>query len=68
MCLSIPGKVIAKESKGIVVDYGTEKRLAELSLVDIELGDYVIISNKIIISKVEKKKAEQFLAMVNNYV
>ncbi len=66
MCLSIPGKIVAIEKDRFVVDYGNEQRIAELSLVDVALGDYVIISNKMIVTKLKKEQAQQFLALVDN--
>lgn len=63
MCLSIPGKVLSIGKK-IIVDYSGEKREAEMSLVEIKEGDYVIISNKMIVSKVPKKEAEEFLKLI----
>ena len=66
MCLSIPGKVEKIEKDKITVDYSGEKREADLSLVDIKPGDYVIMSNKIVISKLKKKEAEEFLKNIND--
>ncbi len=65
MCLSIPGKVIEIGENKYVVDYGKEKRIVNISLVDLNIGDYVIISNKIIVSKVDKEKAEKFFELVD---
>lgn len=65
MCLSIPGKVVEIGEK-IVVSYGNEKRIAELSIVDINVGDYVIISNKIIMQKIDPKKAREFLEVIDD--
>jgi hydrogenase assembly chaperone HypC/HupF len=67
MCLSIPGKVqeIKKNGK-IVVDYGSEKRRADLSLVKIKEGDYVIIKEKIIIEIIPKEEAEKYLKLIKN--
>ena len=67
MCLSIPGKVISVKENEIIVDYETEQRTSNLSLVDIQEGDYVIISNKIIINKIDKEKAEKMLGMLNDW-
>jgi hydrogenase expression/formation protein HypC len=64
MCLSIPGKVVEIGTNRFIIDYVTEKREVNLSLVDVKLGDYVIVSNKIIISLVPKEKAEKFFELV----
>ncbi len=65
MCLSIPGKVIEIEKDFITIDYITEKRKVSKSVVEITKGDYVIVSNKIIINKLSKEEAERFLQIVN---
>ncbi len=64
MCLSIPGKVIEIKNNQFMINYGDEKRVVEQSVVDVEVGDYVIVNNKIIISKIDKEKAEQFLELL----
>ena len=66
MCLAIPGKVIEIGKDIFVVDYRSEKREAIMSLVDIKVGDYVIISNRIIVNKVPEEQAEKYLEIVNN--
>jgi len=67
MCLSIPGKVqeIKKNGK-IVVDYGSEKRMADFSLIKIKEGDYVIIKEKIVIEIIPKEEAEEYLKIIKN--
>ena len=65
MCLSIPGKIIEIGENRFVVDYGSEKREVNLSLVDVKLGDYVIVSNKIIITIVPKERAEKFFELLD---
>ncbi len=64
MCLSIPGKIIKAEENNYTIDYGSEQRTVETSLVDVKPGDYVIISNKIILAKVPGDKAKKFLEII----
>ena len=67
MCLSIPGKLIEKEENKFVIDYGNEKRIANLSVVDdLKIGDYVFVSNKIIINKIDEKEAKEFLGRLKH--
>jgi len=63
MCLSIPGKVIEIGNNRFVIDYHSEKRVVNISLVDVHLGDYVIVSNKIIITKVSEENAKKFFEL-----
>lgn len=47
MCLAIPGKIIEiiknKDGDVAVVDYGGLKKEANISLVDVKEGDYVLV-------------------------
>jgi hydrogenase assembly chaperone HypC/HupF len=63
MCLAIPGKVVEIEVDNVVVDYVTEKRKVK-TLLDVRVGDYVIVSNGVIADKVLKEEAENFLGML----
>ncbi|MFA5857026.1 MAG: HypC/HybG/HupF family hydrogenase formation chaperone [Candidatus Pacearchaeota archaeon] len=65
MCLTIPGKVIEIGTNRFVIDYLSTKREVNISLVDVKIGDYVIVSNKIIISKVNKDQAKKFFELIN---
>ena len=65
MCLSIPGRVVEiKKNEKVVVDYGGEKREVNNINRDINLGDYVLVSQKIVIKKIDKKVALETL----NYI
>lgn len=67
MCLAIPGKVVEIGEERFVIDYGSEKREANFSVVeDLKIGDYVIVTNKIIITKVPQDQAIKYLEIVNN--
>lgn len=68
MCLAIPGKILEIKKDIAVIDYGSEKREANCSLIKCEVGDYVIVSNQMIIDKVDKKEAEESLCMYSEAV
>jgi hydrogenase expression/formation protein HypC len=62
MCLAIPGKIIKINHDGsCIVDYESEKREAKILTDDISIGDYVIVSNKIVVMKVPKDQAQNYL-------
>ncbi len=66
MCLAIPGKVVEIGENKFVIDYGSEKRVVQMSVIeDLKIGDYVIVSNKIIINKVPNEEAEKYLEMIS---
>jgi len=60
MCYAIPGKVIEVDSEKneAIVEYGKEKRTAQC-FFEVKEGDYVIVSQKIIIKKVPEDEAKE---------
>lgn len=62
MCLAIPGKVLSLEGTTAVVDYGDgTTRRADVSLVDVAVGDYVIVHAGFAIQTVDPHEAEETL-------
>lgn len=62
MCLAIPGKVVEIGDNKFVIDYGGIRREAIMSAVDnLKIGDFVVVSNKVILEKLNKNKAEELL-------
>lgn len=52
MCLAIPGKIIEIEGNNAVISYGKIERTAKIIHGDFKIGDRVIVSNKIIVEKI----------------
>jgi len=68
MCLSIPGKIIEIKKNGdCIVDYESEKRTAKILTNDFKLGDYVIVSSKVVVMKVPDDQAKEYLNAIRNY-
>lgn len=66
MCLAIPGKIIAldKKTQSATVDYGSgTKRNANVSLVKVKIGDYVLVHAGFAIQVLDTKEAEETLAL-----
>lgn len=63
MCLAIPGKVVELKDGGktAIVDYGSEKREVDNSLVNAKVGDWVIVQFKTIVNKLSEEEAEEML-------
>ena len=64
MCLAIPGKIINIDSdkNHATVDYGDgTKRKANISLVDVKKGDYVLVHAGFAIEVLDEKEAEKTL-------
>ena len=64
MCLAIPGKIINIDSdkNHATVDYGDgTKRKANISLVEVKKGDYVLVHAGFAIEVLDEKEAEKTL-------
>lgn len=64
MCFAIPGKVVEIRGNEIMVDYSGQIRKAK-SFFDVNLDDYVIVNNKIIIEIIPKEDAIKFFELIN---
>jgi hydrogenase assembly chaperone HypC/HupF len=60
MCLAIPRKVLEVNGKEAVVDCDGEKKKV-MSLLNLEPGNYVIVSSGIVVEKISKEEAENAL-------
>ncbi|HJX23296.1 MAG TPA: HypC/HybG/HupF family hydrogenase formation chaperone [Candidatus Bathyarchaeia archaeon] len=64
MCLAIPARVLEKTGNNAKVDFGDgTKREVNISLVDVRLGDYVIVHAGFAIQVLDKKDAEESLKL-----
>ena len=64
MCLAIPGKVIEidKNKEHATVDYGDgTKRKANISLVSVKIGDYILVHAGFAIEVLDEKEANETL-------
>ena len=66
MCLAIPGKIIEldKNKEHATVDYGDgTRRKANITLVDVKIGDYVLVHAGFAIEVLNEKDAKDTLAL-----
>lgn len=66
MCLAVPGKIISIDDKNnqATIDYGNKTiRKANISLVEVSIGDYVLVHAGFAIQKVDPKEAKETLAL-----
>jgi len=61
MCLAVPGKVIEINKTIGIVDFNGVKREVRLDLVDVKIGDYVIVHTGFAIEKMDEKDALESL-------
>lgn len=67
MCLTIPKKVIEIKKDGIVVVENLDGNRQELkSLVELNIGDFVISQHNMIIEALEKGQAEEIIKILQN--
>ena len=62
MCIAIPAKVIElKDGNIAVVDYGSLQQEVRVDLVDVSVGEYVLIHVGFAIQKLSKEEALETL-------
>ena len=64
MCLAIPGKIVEidKNEEHGIVDYGDgTKRNVNISLVEVKVGDYVLVHAGFAIEVLDEKDAQETL-------
>lgn len=61
MCYAIPAKIIKIEGDTAVADYGGIKKKINISLLDVSLGDYVLVHAGFAIERISQKSAEDIL-------
>jgi hydrogenase assembly chaperone HypC/HupF len=60
MCLAVPRKVIEVNGKEVIVECNGEKKKA-MSLLDVGIGEYVIINSGIVVEKISEEEAKNAL-------
>ncbi len=61
MCLAVPGLIKSINGDEAEIDFGGVVRTANISLVDVEEEDYVIVHAGYAIEKLEEEEAEKSL-------
>jgi len=55
MCVALPGKVIEIKDRDAVVDFNGNQVTARAGLVDVKVGDYVLVHAGCVIQKVTQQ-------------
>jgi len=63
MCLAVPAEIKSIDGQTAVVDYGGVTRTANISLVEVKVGDYVIVHAGYAIQVLDKEEAEKTLEL-----
>lgn len=59
MCVALPGKVIELKDRDAVVDFSGNIVTARAGLVDVKVGDFVLVHAGCVIQKVSKQDMEE---------
>jgi len=59
VCLAVPGKIVKINGDIAKVDYGGIVRNANISLVDVKEGDYVIVHAGFAIQVIDEREAKE---------
>jgi len=63
MCLAVPGKLIELDGNVGKVDYGGVESEVNMSLVEADVGEYVIVHAGFAIEVLDEKEAQETLAL-----
>ena len=61
MCLAVPGRIIEIEGDNAKIDFGGVTRKANISLIEAEKGDYVIVHAGYAIERLDEEEAKKSL-------
>ena len=59
MCVALPGKVIEMKDRDAIVDFNGNQVTARAGLVDVKVGDYVLVHAGCVIQKVTQQDMEE---------
>ena len=65
MCVAIPGKVLKLEDNKATVDFNGNIVVADAGLVDVSIGDRVLVHAGCIIQKMDDKLADEITELFN---
>lgn len=57
MCIAAPGKAVEINGDAVIVDYNSNKVKADKGIVDVKVGDYVLVHAGLIIQVIEENEA-----------
>ena len=63
MCVALPGKVIEINGRDAVVDFSGNQVTARAGLVDVKVGDFVLVHAGCVIQKVSQQDMEDLKSL-----
>ena len=69
MCLAVPGKIISLDGDNGKVDFGSGVvREVNLAMLEVSVGEYVIVHAGFAIQKLDEKEAEETLKTMREFL
>lgn len=68
MCVAIPGKVLSIEEGKALVDFSGNQVKAYVGLVNVKVGDYVLVHAGCVIQTMKQQEAEELTELMNGIV
>ena len=65
MCVAAPGKIIELNGNTATIDYNSNTVTANAGVVDVNVGDYVLVHAGLIIQKISQSEAEEMADLFN---
>lgn len=65
MCVAIPGKVLAIQDGKAIVDFSGNQVKAYVGLVNVKVGDYVLVHAGCVIQTMKQQEAEEIVELMN---
>jgi hydrogenase expression/formation protein HypC len=63
MCLAVPGKIVAIDGKNAQIDFGGVMREANISMVEVDVGAYVIVHAGFAIQVIDEVEAKETIQL-----
>jgi hydrogenase expression/formation protein HypC len=63
MCLAVPGKIVTIDGKNAHIDFGGVMREANISMVEVDVGDYVIVHAGFAIQVIDEEEAKETIQL-----
>lgn len=68
MCLAMPGKVVEINGETAEIDFGGITKQANIAMVEVTIGQWVVIHAGYAISVMDEEDAQETLALWNEFL
>ncbi|AGI48336.1 hydrogenase assembly chaperone HypC/HupF [Thermoplasmatales archaeon BRNA1] len=68
MCLAVPAKIVAIDGDEAQVDFGGTMKPANISMVDVKVGDWVVVHAGFAIEVMDEEEAAETIKLWNDFI